>query len=118
MDELIDQLVDEATSNFQIVKTSHGRIQEFRKQLKIQAVKAAKDKAIYLTEPINEKLGESVTITESDDNSAYYYAQNKMSNVSLKVVRLNEESNSNDNAAIDFNKIKLMYDVNILFVLK
>jgi hypothetical protein len=47
MDELIDQLDDEATANFQIVKTSHSRIQEFRRQLKRQSVKAAKDKAIY-----------------------------------------------------------------------
>jgi uncharacterized protein len=118
MDELIDQLDDEATSNFQIVKTSHSHIQEFRRQLKMQAVKAAKDKAIYLTEPINEKLGEAITITEPDDNSVYYYPQNVISNIALKEAKASDNVAGNDNAAIDFNKIKLKYDVKILFALK
>jgi uncharacterized protein len=118
MDQLIDQLDDEATANFQIVKTSHSHIQEFRKQLKIQAVKAAKDKAFYLTEPINEKLGEAITITEPDDNSVYYYPLNMLSNISLKEKKISDNTAANDNAAIDFNKIKLKYDVKILFALK
>lgn len=62
MDELIDGLDDEATYNFQIIKTSHSAIQELRRQLKIQAVKAAKEKGIYLTESINEKLGEALLL--------------------------------------------------------
>ncbi len=118
IDELIDNLDDEATGNFQIVKTSHSRIQEFRKQLKIQAVKAAKDKAIYLTEPIGEKLGEAITITEPDDNSVYYYALNKTSNIALKEKFQQDRISSNGDAAIDFKKIKLKYDVKILFALK
>jgi uncharacterized protein YggE len=118
IDDLIDNLDDEATSNFQIVRTSHSRIQEFRKQLKIQAVKAAKDKAIYLTEPIAEKLGEAITITEPDDSSIYYYAVNKTSNTTLKEKYQIERDSNNGNAPIDFKKIKLKYDVKILFALK
>jgi uncharacterized protein YggE len=118
IDDLIDHLDDEATSNFQIVRTSHSRIQEFRKQLKIQAVKAAKDKAIYLTEPIGEKLGEAITITEPDDNSVYYFALDKPSNTVLKEKAYQDRYSNNGDAAIDFKKIKLKYDVKILFALK
>lgn len=118
IDELVDKLDDEATSDFQIVRTSHSRIQEFRKQLKIQAVKAAKEKAVYLTEPITEKLGEAITITEPDDNSIYYYTLNKTSNTSLKEKYQQDRNSTNGDASIDFKKIKLKYDVKILFALK
>jgi uncharacterized protein len=119
MDELIDRLDDEAVNNFRIVKTSHSRIQEFRRQLKIQAVKAARDKATYLTESINEKLGEAVTITEPEDNGVVYYPQNALSNSSLREFKSNDISISDNNdPAIDFNKIRLKYDVVIVFALK
>src|SRR5688572_2133306 len=39
MDEIVGKLDDEATQNFFIAKVSHSKIQEYRKQLKIQAIK-------------------------------------------------------------------------------
>ncbi|MEI9956756.1 MAG: SIMPL domain-containing protein [Ferruginibacter sp.] len=69
MDQLIDALDDDATANFKIVRASHSKIQEFRRQLKIQAIKAAKEKGIYLTEAVNEKLGEAITIIEPEESS-------------------------------------------------
>lgn len=118
MDELIEKLDDEATTNFRIVKTSHSRIQDFRKQLKIEAVKQAKQKGIYLTEAIDEKLGEAITIQEPDENSMYYYTLNKMANTSLKEKKMIDGSSEDENAAIDFKKIRLKYDVTIVFALK
>ena len=52
MDKLVEKLDDEATQNFIIANTSHSKMTEFRKQLKIKAVQAAKDKGIYLTEAL------------------------------------------------------------------
>ncbi|HRP57764.1 SIMPL domain-containing protein, partial [Agriterribacter sp.] len=49
IDAIVEKLDDEATRGFFIVKASHSNIDVFRRQLKIQAVKAAKDKAIYLS---------------------------------------------------------------------
>ena len=45
MDDLVNILDDDATQNFSIVRTASSRETEIRKQLKIQAVKAAKEKA-------------------------------------------------------------------------
>ena len=118
MDELVGKLDDEATANFQIVKTSHSKIQEFRKQLKIEAVKQAKQKGIYLTEAIGEKLGEAITINEPDENSVYYYTLNQTANASLKESRMIDRSSNNEDAALDVTKIKLKYDVSILFALR
>ena len=118
MDELIDKLDDEATTNFRVIRTTHSQIKEFRKQLKIEAVKQAKQKGIYLTEAIDEKLGEAITIQEPDENSMYYYTLNKTSNVALQENKRMDGSSVDEAAAIDFKKITLKYDVTIVFALK
>ncbi|MEO6220488.1 MAG: SIMPL domain-containing protein [Ginsengibacter sp.] len=118
MDELIEKLDDEATGDFKIVRTSHSRLHEFKRQLKIEAVKQAKLKGLYLTEAIGEKLGEAITINEPDENSVYYYTLNKTSNAALKDNKMVDRNSMNENAAVDFKKIKLKYDVTILFALK
>lgn len=121
LDQLVDLLDDDATLNFQVVRTSHSKIQEYRKQLKIQAMKAAKDKALYLTEAVTEKLGEAITITEPADVSVYYYTRgyldtdkNKYSNVYANTT----VQATNQQSGIDFRKIRLKFDVNVLFALK
>ncbi len=68
MDKLVEKLDDDATQSFLIVSVNHSKMTEYRRQLKIAAVKAAKDKGIYLTDAIGEKLGEAITINEPDEN--------------------------------------------------
>ncbi len=73
LDDLVEKLDDEATTNFFIQRTSHSKLAEYRKQLKIQAVRAAKEKAQYLPEAIDEKAGEAVTINEPTEYYQPYY---------------------------------------------
>ena len=116
LDALVDKLDDEATTNFFIQRTSHSKLAEFRKQLKMEAVRAAKEKAGYLTEAINEKLGEAVTINEPVE---YYIPFNGMARAN---VMMKQEGYAADAAGdanpVDFRKIKLKYDVNVVFALK
>lgn len=116
MDNLVDRLDDNATQNFYISSTSHSKLEQYRKSLKMQAVKAAKDKATYLAEAINEHVGEAVTINEPNE---YYmgYANNVNVMMRGKVAGNNLESN-NEDAATDFKKIKIKYDVTVVFALK
>lgn len=122
VDKLVDRLDDEATQNFRIAKTSHSRITEFRKQLKIQAVKAAKDKGVYLTDAIGEKLGEAITISEPGEDFTGYYNQflnqKVTSNYALSQEKFAADSTGYSEAMIDFKKIKLRYEVNVVFALK
>jgi len=121
VDKLVDRLDDDATQNFRIAKTSNSRITEFRKQLKIQAVKAAKDKGIYLTDAIGEKLGEAVTISEPEEDFTGYYNQltnqYKIANTAYQQ-KLSEVEVGSPEALIDFKRIKLHYEVNVVFALK
>lgn len=114
VDQLVDKLDDAATQNFFIQSTSHSKLTEFRKQLKIQAVKAAKEKAIYLAEAINEKIGDAVTINEPNEFYQPYYA-NMRSNMLMKTEAMQDQSAE---PQADFKKIKIRYDVNVVFALK
>jgi uncharacterized protein len=119
IDALVDKLDDQATSNFGIVRTSHSKINEYRKQLKALAVKAAKDKAQYLTEAINEQVGQAITIAEPEESSSsdVFGAKNRGAN-SLYKDKSSFENYDYNNSGIDFKKIKLRYDVKVLFSLK
>lgn len=121
IDELVDRLDDEATSNFYIVRTSHSRIVEYRKQLKIQAVKAAKDKAIYLAESVNEQLGQAITIAEPEEYSSsdVYSGRGKASNVYSNVAYSKGVlSDDVGGGGVDYRKIKLRFEVKVLYALK
>jgi uncharacterized protein len=116
MDELVNKLDDEATQNFFIAKVSHSKIQEFKKQLKVQAVKAAKDKATYLAEAINEKVGEAITINEPNEVGYYPQPMYRTANVMMEQKMSGDAGGAPMN--VDFKKIKLQFDVNVIFALK
>jgi uncharacterized protein YggE len=113
MDKLVDKLDDQATQNFSISRVWHSNMDQIKKQLKIEAVKAAKAKATYLAEAIGEHVGQALTINDPNENNQYpqplYYANKVMTAV------------AEDNTApmnVDFKKIKLQFDVNVIFELK
>lgn len=116
IDQLVDKLDDAATQNFYVQRTSHSRLEEIRKNLKIGAVKAAKEKAIYLAEAINEKVADAVTINEPNEFYQPYY-KDMMSNTAMRAQATASESVV-DQPQADFKKIKIRYDVNVVFALK
>lgn len=121
IDELVDKLDDEATTNFFISRTSHSRMSEYRKQLKIMAVKAAREKAIYLTEAVNEQLGQAITISEPVENSSSDISQMQFKSRNYyanKDVKYEGKVDADDGNGPDFRKIKLRYEVTILYALK
>jgi uncharacterized protein len=121
MDALVEKLDDEATQNFIIVNTSHSKITEFRKQLKIKAVQAAKEKGMYLTDAVGEKLGEAITIKEPDENPSFalqgkvpgLYANSNLSSSFAKAGAFEDRVQE-----IDFRKLKLRFEVDVVFALK
>lgn len=115
VDQLVDKLDDNATSNFYIARTSHSKLAEFRKNLKIQAIRAAKEKAAYLAEAINEQVGVAVTINEPNEYFQPYYnlASNRM--MKAEAVQMDQAA---DQPQADFKKMKLKYDVTVVFALK
>ena len=123
MDDLVEKLDDEATQGFAIASTNHSKMQEFRKQLKIKAVQAAKEKGIYLTEAIAEKLGAAITILEPDMPAITPYDNIRVrgSNTVAGVTSFGVQDSAKemmDEYGIGFKKIKLRFEVSVVFALQ
>lgn len=123
MDRLVEKLDDDATQNFLIVATSHSRMTEYRKQLKIKAVQAAKDKGIYLTEAIGEKLGEAIKINEPGEPDLV--DGNGVANDNIRLRGISSINNyykaepfSPKVQEVDFKKIRLRFEVEVEYALK
>jgi uncharacterized protein YggE len=96
---------------------------EYRKQLKIRAIQAAKEKGIYLTEAINEKLGEAITVNEPSEWAAPFYMSNAaISNNAYYTLPYSqtrmEDSQGDSVSEVDFKKMKLRFEVSVVFALK
>ncbi|HEX8332664.1 MAG TPA: SIMPL domain-containing protein [Segetibacter sp.] len=119
MDELVEKLDDEATQNFFIAKVSHSKVQEFKKQLKIQAVKQAKEKATYLAAAIHETIGNAININEPHEMGIYAPMVVRSTAASTQMREMAGGVGGDVSAAnIDFKKIKYKFDVNVTFGLK
>ena len=83
---LMKALDRKGISSLRIANTTNEKLQDLRKEVKIQAVQAAKDKAKYLLESIGEKLGRVISIEEMPDNNNNYYWRNAqaLSNVNIR----------------------------------
>jgi uncharacterized protein YggE len=69
--ELFDANIKEAD----VIKTQHTNIQQYIKQARIDAIKAAKEKAVYLLEAVGNKIDQPLEIIEQNrpqDDSNYY----------------------------------------------
>src|SRR5688572_21846646 len=118
MDKLVEKLDDDATQNFLIVSTSHSKIKDYRRQLKIEAVKAAKEKGIYLTEAVGERLGEAITIKEPGEFFPIMYRENMLSNTFLSYSVTDKPPSMDEKAPeVDFKKMKLRFEVEVVFAL-
>ena len=118
MDKLVEKLDDDATQGFLIVSTDHSKMTEFRRQLKIAAVKAAKEKGIYLTEAIGERLGEAITIKEPNEFRPFWQENAMVSNAAYNTISQGKFEDKDVVQIVDFKKMKLRYEVEVIFALK
>lgn len=95
-------------SNISVIKLDHTKMEEYRQQVKINAVKAAKNKAKILTKAIDQQVGKAIFIQEISRN--YYPTRmNKMdTNVMMKVKGAGQAEYIPD---IDFQKLTLKAEI-------
>lgn len=86
----------------------YSKMTELKRDLKIQALLAAKEKAAYLLTSINEKVGRPISITENDNSN---YPQPRM--YANKVMLSNNAAPAESDIAI--NTIKLNFQVQAVF---
>lgn len=111
--DLVGRLDDKATENFSVARVAYSKTTELRRQLKIDAIRAAREKARYLAEAIDARIGDPVTITEDTDNGSYWTPRAMMTNT-VSVGPTNEDAESGN----AFQRIKLKYSISAVFALK
>ncbi|MBC7486862.1 MAG: SIMPL domain-containing protein [Cytophagaceae bacterium] len=102
-----------------IEKVNHSNIQNLRKEVKILAIKAAKEKADYLLTAIGEQTGKPLVILENQNfvpleqlNINAYHSKN----IQYSVVGLS--SKFEDSNEIQFEKIKIQSSIYVKFAIK
>ncbi len=116
--ELIDRLEDEGISNVYISRTHHSKMEELKKQLKINAIKVAKEKAGYLLTAINEQLGETLEVNEQVNNEYFPMYNNMRANVNMKVMGSYDSNGSSEEPAIEMKTIKITCQISVVFAIK
>jgi uncharacterized protein len=99
---------------YAIQKSENSQIEDYRKQVRIAAIKAAKDKAGYLLAAIDEALDVPVEIREIED--VPQFERNAMGNAYASNTILNESGYKK--TEVDFQKIEIRYSYYIKYAIK
>jgi uncharacterized protein YggE len=105
-------LHDNNIKEAQITGTDHTQITELNKQVRINAIKAAKDKATYLLAAIGEEPGKPLVITEEVPKVYYANQSNYRSNVS------SDYDGVPDYPDVDFNDITIKFSYYVKYAIK
>jgi formylglycine-generating enzyme required for sulfatase activity len=97
-----------------IGEVKHSKLKEYKKQVKIDALKAAKEKATYLLASIDEELGRVLTIDEGSSSSMFggFYLDN------VAVTNNEYRQFMDDVVSEKFKTIKLTYEMSAVFEIK
>jgi len=101
-------------SNVSITRVDHSQIEQYRRTVKVNAVKVAREKATDMAEAINQKAGKAIYIQEIENN---FYAQRSLASNMVMKVRGTEMADDSVVPDIEFEKIKLEYQVAVKFEL-
>ncbi len=102
--QVLRDLEAKGISNVNLHHTDNSEIQKYRKEVKINAIKAAKAKADYLLNAIGEKTGKPIYIQER--NYQHYYGRSNamlQSSVSMKTRAVDYQ--------LDFKEMTLHYEI-------
>ena len=100
-------------TNTYVESYDYSKIESLKKELKVKALLAAKEKAAYMVEALGDKLGNVLDIQDVGDNGGMMVPQYR--NYAMKA-----EMSMDAGAApeIYFKKIKLSFTVNTVFEIK
>lgn len=113
---LVFDLLDEINAfNADIQRVDHSDIKNFRKQVKMMAVQAAKEKAGYLLEAIGESVGKPLFIQERENYDEFQPMRKSALMPNMAMEAADQETLLPE---LSFQKIKLKYSVFARFAIK
>jgi uncharacterized protein len=115
IDGIISRVDDKGIAYTNIDRYEFSKIEQLRKDIKIKALQAAKDKAKYLLEGIGEQMGEALEIIEIDQS---YSPQPVYSNMMMRSAKMDVSADVMPESTVDVQKIKVRYEMKASFRIK
>jgi len=106
--EILSKVDPKGIQSTYVESYDYSKMPQLKQELKIQALLSAKEKATYLLNSINEKVGRPINITETDNSN--FPSPRPM--YMAKAVNLNAAPDDSD---IDIKPIKLSFQVQAIF---
>jgi uncharacterized protein YggE len=94
-----------------ISKVHHSKIDSLKKEVRIMAIKAAKQKADYLLEALGEQTGKVLVVTDSPDPVQPYYPMPRVMTMAQEAVPPAADE-------LQFQKIKLSASIYVKFAIQ
>ena len=111
--EIIAAVDAKGIASTNIESYDYSKITALKKELKIKALQAAKEKAQYMVEALGEKLGGVIDIQDIENNN-FPQAMMYKANVMMREA----DGAAPASAELDFKKIKLSFVVNTVFEIR
>ena len=115
IDGIVSKVEEKGVAGINIDRYEFSKIEQLRRDIKIKALQAAKEKAKYLLEGIGEQLGEAIEIIEIDNG---YTPQPVYSNMMMRSAKMEMAADAMPESTIDVQKIKVRYEMKAVFKIK
>lgn len=104
-------------SNVTLEKTEYSKLDEMLLLLKSRAIINAKKKAIVMTKPLNQRIGNAIYISDINSNISNMLA-GRVAGVQIRGISSIKVKENYEPIDIEFEKIKLESSVNVTFKLE
>jgi len=105
-------------SNVSILRVTHSRIDEYKRQVRIEAIRNARQSAETLAEAIGQTVGKCFYIWDSNNDIVPAYYNNAAVVRSMKMMDAAVTAEEAAEEPIEFKTIRLQYNVQTKFVLE
>ncbi|NIJ55989.1 SIMPL domain-containing protein [Dyadobacter arcticus] len=116
LDVIMSKVESRGVQYANVSRVDHSKREEFKKQVKIDALKAAKDKAEYLVASLEQKLGKVLEIKELDEN--LYFPQPMFAKANVRSLAQAESADAVTESDVQYQKIKISYRMQAAFEIK
>ena len=102
-------------SNVFLDKTEYSKIEQLKLELKSKAILKAKSNAKFMTEPLGQKVGKAIFI--SDNNNVLNSLSGQVAGLQIRGMNAFKESKF-ETLDIEFQKIKVETELNAKFIIE
>lgn len=103
-------------SNVSILKVSHSKIEQYKEEVRVEAMRNARQSATTLAQAIGQQIGKCFYIYDSNNNVMPVFYDNMAVMRSAKAGGFAEDAEADE--PLDFKTIKLQYNVQAKFILE